>query len=71
MMHGYMAFDGSGRLLVPFRTWRNTVTEEAAFMNFHALMLNPELKAMQQALLDRHYLRKHGENAYYGQDTSK
>lgn len=30
MMHGYMAFDGSGRLLVPFRTWRNVTTAEAA-----------------------------------------
>ncbi|MDE7112777.1 MAG: ATPase, partial [Acetatifactor sp.] len=29
MMHGYMAFDGNGELLVPFRTWRNTMTEEA------------------------------------------
>ncbi len=30
MMHGYMAFDESDRLLVPFRTWRNTFTEKAA-----------------------------------------
>ena len=30
MMHGYMAFDSSDNLLVPFRTWRNTITEEAA-----------------------------------------
>ena len=30
MMHGYMAFDKSGRLLVPFRTWRNTITQQAA-----------------------------------------
>lgn len=30
MMHGYMAFDKAGRLLVPFRTWRNTMTEEAS-----------------------------------------
>ena len=29
MMHGYMAFDKAGELLVPFRTWRNTMTEEA------------------------------------------
>ncbi len=29
MMHGYMPFDKSGRLLVPFRTWRNTMTGEA------------------------------------------
>lgn len=30
MMHGYMAFDKAGELLVPFRTWRNTITEEAS-----------------------------------------
>ncbi len=30
MMHGYMAFDADGRLLVPFRTWRNTCTAQAA-----------------------------------------
>ena len=30
MMHGYMAFDKDNKLLVPFRTWRNTITEEAA-----------------------------------------
>ena len=30
MMHGYMAFDASGELLVPFRTWRNSTTGPAA-----------------------------------------
>lgn len=30
MMHGYMAFDENGKLLVPFRTWRNTTTAQAA-----------------------------------------
>ena len=30
MMHGYLAFDENAELLVPFRTWRNTITEEAA-----------------------------------------
>lgn len=29
MMHGYLAFDKEGQLLVPFRTWRNATTEEA------------------------------------------
>ena len=29
MMHGYMPFNAAGELLVPFRTWRNTMTEEA------------------------------------------
>ncbi|MDO4435077.1 MAG: L-ribulose-5-phosphate 4-epimerase [Cardiobacteriaceae bacterium] len=43
------------------------VLEEVAYMNLFSLMLNPELGAMQQVLLDKHYLRKHGKNAYYGQ----
>ncbi len=43
------------------------VLEEAAFMNFHAHMLSPDAGSISQQLLDRHYLRKHGENAYYGQ----
>ena len=30
MMHGYMAFNDKDELLVPFRTWRNTITAEAA-----------------------------------------
>lgn len=30
MMHGYMAFDENDELLVPFRTWRNTITEPAS-----------------------------------------
>lgn len=30
MMHGYMAFNKEGELMVPFRTWRNTITEEAS-----------------------------------------
>ncbi len=43
------------------------VLEEVAFMNFHTLMLEPAISSMQQDLLDKHYLRKHGANAYYGQ----
>lgn len=43
------------------------VLEELAFMAWHNLMMNPNLPPMQQELLDKHYLRKHGANAYYGQ----
>jgi L-ribulose-5-phosphate 4-epimerase len=43
------------------------VLEEIAFMNCHAMALNPQIGPMQQELLDKHYLRKHGANAYYGQ----
>ena len=44
------------------------VMEEVAFMYWHAMMINPSLTSMQPALLDKHYLRKHGKNAYYGQN---
>jgi L-ribulose-5-phosphate 4-epimerase len=43
------------------------VLEEVAFMNYHSLSLEPDLPSLQQELLDKHYLRKHGANAYYGQ----
>ena len=36
-------------------------------MDFHALMLEPGRGPMQQELLNKHYLRKHGPSAYYGQ----
>jgi len=35
-------------------------------MAFRSFVLNPETK-MDQVLLDKHFLRKHGKNAYYGQ----
>ena len=44
------------------------VLEELAFMAFHTEALNPNVNTMQQELLDKHYLRKHGKNAYYGQN---
>jgi len=59
----------------PF-TWGNdphnavhnaVVLEELAFMAFHSTALTPGLPIMQAELLDKHYLRKHGKNAYYGQ----
>ena len=43
------------------------VLEELAFMAWHNIMMNPQIQPMQQELLDKHYLRKHGANAYYGQ----
>ena len=43
------------------------VLEEVAFMALQTEMLNANTSKMQQELLDKHYLRKHGKNAYYGQ----
>ena len=44
------------------------VLEEVAKMAYHSLTLQPNVKAIDQELLDKHYLRKHGAKAYYGQD---
>lgn len=47
------------------------VLEEIAMMAWHTRMINNENSRMQQELLDKHYLRKHGANAYYGQRSKK
>lgn len=44
------------------------VLEELAFMAWHNLMMAPDIPPMQRELMDRHYLRKHGAGAYYGQN---
>ncbi|MBQ6762260.1 MAG: FGGY-family carbohydrate kinase [Bacteroidales bacterium] len=56
MMHGYMAFDAAERLLVPFRTWRNTNTGAAAkelseLFNFN-MPLRWSLSHLYQCILD-------------------
>ncbi|SLM63574.1 MULTISPECIES: L-ribulose-5-phosphate 4-epimerase [Dickeya] len=43
------------------------VLEEIAYMGLFSHQLTPALASMQPALLDKHYLRKHGVHAYYGQ----
>lgn len=43
------------------------VLEEVAKMALHTFQLNPQIQPIDQFLLDKHYLRKHGANAYYGQ----
>ncbi|MBE6625909.1 MAG: L-ribulose-5-phosphate 4-epimerase [Ruminococcaceae bacterium] len=44
------------------------VLEECALMAIQTEALNPSVTPMQQELLDKHFLRKHGKNAYYGQN---
>ena len=43
------------------------VLEEIARMALYTVMLNPAQSPVESFLLDKHYLRKHGSNAYYGQ----
>jgi sugar (pentulose or hexulose) kinase len=57
MMHGYMAFDKDGNLLVPFRTWRNTITGQASEQLTDLFMFNiPQrwsIAHLYQAILNR------------------
>lgn len=43
------------------------VLEEVAMMAFYTCALTPGINAIDQTLLDKHFLRKHGANSYYGQ----
>lgn len=43
------------------------ILEEICYMEMFSYMISPSLEKMQKDLLDKHYLRKHGANAYYGQ----
>ena len=43
------------------------VLEEAARMAVYTRLLNPQIQPVSAYILDKHYFRKHGEDAYYGQ----
>ena len=45
-----------------------TFLEEVATMAYHTLQLEPDARSVSRALLDKHFLRKHGGDAYYGQE---
>ncbi len=45
----------------------SVVLEEVAKIAYHTMQLTPGIGPMDQALLNKHFLRKHGANAYYGQ----
>ncbi len=61
--HGPFAFGNSGMNAVH----NAKVLEEIAKMAYQTKMINQNSIPVSQALLDKHYLRKHGKNAYYGQ----
>ena len=49
--------------------YHSLMLETAAETGILALSLNPGLKSIKKSLLDKHFLRKHGKDAYYGQRT--
>lgn len=60
--HGPFTFGKDGKEAV----YHSVVLEQVAKMAYHTLMLNPKVN-MSAAILEKHYGRKHGKNAYYGQ----
>jgi sugar (pentulose or hexulose) kinase len=66
MMHGYMPFDLAGKLLVPFRTWRNTMTAQAAEQLTRLFQFNiPQrwsIAHLYQAILSQ---ESHAQDIYY------
>lgn len=65
LVHGHGPFSWGGDSLTAVHN--AVVLEEVAMMAWHSLMIRPGLSPMQPELLDKHYLRKHGAGAYYGQ----
>lgn len=63
--HGPFAWGKNGQDAVH----NAVVMEEIAMMAMNTLQLNPSCQSIDQVLLDKHYLRKHGSNAYYGQQN--
>ena len=65
--HGVFAFgkDADGSV------YNATVIEEVAKMAFITEQVNPNVQRADKFMMDKHYLRKHGKNAYYGQDSHK
>ncbi|MCE7059317.1 L-ribulose-5-phosphate 4-epimerase [Dyadobacter sp. CY343] len=48
--------------------YNSVVLEEIARMAYLTLQINPSANTIKQSLIDKHYFRKHGKNAYYGQE---
>jgi L-ribulose-5-phosphate 4-epimerase len=63
--HGPFTWGGSAAEAVEAAV----VLEQIAAMAMGAILINPDIKPISKALLDKHYLRKHGEDAYYGQKS--
>lgn len=64
--HGVFTWGGSAQAAAE----NALVTEKTAEMAYLSMTVAP-VERMGQSLLDKHYLRKHGANAYYGQKTNK
>ena len=65
LVHGHGPFNWGKD---PLEAVHNAVVmEEVAKLAFRTIVLNPDIRVLDQNLQDKHYFRKQGENAYYGQ----
>ena len=60
----YFRFFQTNAAEAGYHAW---MLEFAAEMAAMALLINPRIRGVRQSLLDKHYRRKHGKDAYYGQ----
>jgi L-ribulose-5-phosphate 4-epimerase len=65
--HGPFTWGGSPQDAVDNSFMLETIAE----LNFLSLTANPKVKGIKRSLLDKHFLRKHGRNAYYGQGKGR
>ncbi len=65
LVYGHGPFSWGGNALEAVHN--AVVLEEISKVSFKTMLINPHSEAIDQALLDKHYLRKHGASAYYGQ----
>ncbi|HZJ85983.1 MAG TPA: L-ribulose-5-phosphate 4-epimerase [Erysipelotrichaceae bacterium] len=69
ILHGHGPFAWAKK---PMEAVKNAVIlEEICKMNYYTVQLNEKSKKLPQEILDKHYLRKHGKDAYYGQGKGK
>ena len=61
--HGPFAWGKTAKKAVE----NSVVLEEIAKMAYRTERINTDVKEAKQSILDKHYFRKHGKNAYYGQ----
>lgn len=65
LLHGHGPFTWANS---PSQAVMNSVVlEEVCKMDYFSIGLNHDIEKLPEEILDKHYLRKHGENAYYGQ----
>ncbi len=58
MMHGYMAFDKEGKLLVPFQTWRNSNTEKASEVLVDLFQFNMPRDGVSHICISAFWIKK-------------